>query len=339
MSEHESNRRLIGRLNSAMYDFEPENVRRLIEALFSSDAKIQMAYPFETLSSVSALWEEVYAPLIAAIPDLEKRVYITMAGGDNGVNWVGCAGYYTGGFMNSWLDIPPTGHQVTMRFHEFYRIENGQITEVQTLWDIPEVMMQAGVWPLSPSLGREWNPPSPATCDGNIVAAYNNELATNSRRLVNDMLIGLSRFAQGGVEAMTLERYWHPRCSWYGPSGIGTCRGISGFRNWHQIPFLRAMPNRSSIDGNGYLFADQNYVAFTGWPGMTMTLSADGWLGIPPVNKNITLRSLDFWRCENDKIRENWVLVDILHAYAQLDVDVFARMRELNKARYRQFER
>ncbi|MCQ1060301.1 ester cyclase [Photobacterium sp. ZSDE20] len=338
MSVHESNRRLIGRFNAAMYDFDPVTVRALIEELFSPNATIHMTHPFETLSSVSALWENIYAPLSIAIPDLEKRVYITMAGFDNGVNWVGCAGYYTGGFMESWLDIPPTGHQVSMRFHEFYRIDDGRITEVQTLWDIPELMMQAGVWPLAPSLGREWNPPGPATCDGNIIVAYNSELATTSRTLVSDMLTGLSRFAQGGLAAMALERYWHPRCSWYGPSGIGTCRGISGFRNWHQIPFLKAMPNRRSIEGNGYLFADQNYVAFTGWPGMAMSLTADGWLGIPPINKEITLRSLDFWRCENGKIRENWVLVDVLHAYAQLGVDVFARMRELNKARYRQFE-
>jgi hypothetical protein len=32
-------------------------------------------------------------------------------------------------------------------------------------------------------------------------------------------------------------------------------------------------------------------------------------------------------------IRENWVLVDLLHVYHQIGVDVFARMREFNKVR------
>ncbi len=32
-------------------------------------------------------------------------------------------------------------------------------------------------------------------------------------------------------------------------------------------------------------------------------------------------------------IRENWVLVDLLDIYAQLGVDVLARLREFNKAR------
>ena len=36
-----------------------------------------------------------------------------------------------------------------MRFHEFFKFENNKITEVQAIWDIPELMMQArhGQWP------------------------------------------------------------------------------------------------------------------------------------------------------------------------------------------------
>jgi hypothetical protein len=51
------------------------------------------------------------------------------------------------------------------------------------------------------------------------------------------------------------------------------------------------------------------------------------------VNREISLRSLDFWRVENGLIRENWVMVDLLHLYDQIGVDVLARMREFNKAR------
>ena len=62
---------------------------------------------------------------------------------------------------------------------------------------------------------------------------------------------------------------------------------------------------------------------------MEMTVSGNGWLGIAPANQQITLRSLDFWRVEDGKIAENWVLVDLLHAWHQLGVDVLARMRQL----------
>ncbi|MEZ4631907.1 MAG: hypothetical protein R2880_14570 [Deinococcales bacterium] len=56
---------------------------------------------------------------------------------------------------------------------------------------------------------------------------------------------------------------------------------------------------------------------------------------IAPSDKAITMRSLDFWRCEKGYIRENWVLVDLLHVYHQLGVNVFERMREYSYGRQR----
>ena len=345
----QQNKHQIERFNQALYNYDSEKVKSLIDELFTESAVIQLAYPLETLQNRDALFTEAFEPLQHAIPDLERRTFIVMAGNsgssmtsnkNSNTDWVGCAGYYTGTFMESWLDIPPTGHQVTMRFHEFYRFENGKIVEMQALWDIPEVMHQTDAWPMVKSLGREGILSAPATLDGNLVGQdYSVEQNQRSAQLVLDMLNGLGKFSTGGVSAMNLEKYWHPRCTWYGPSGIGACRGIAGFRNWHQIPFLNALPNRQTIEENGYFFAEGDYVAFTAWPGMSMTVSHDGWLGIAPAGQQITLRSLDFWRCEDGLIRENWVLVDILHAYKQVGIDVLARMRELNKARYRQFDK
>lgn len=255
-----------------------------------------------------------------------------IAGEANNDNWVGCAGHYMGIFENSWLDIPPTQHMVAMRYHEFFRIVDNKIVEMQALWDIPQVMMQARAWAMTPSLGVEWLVPSPATNDGVIKTPYNKSKADASVKLVDDMLTGLGKSSHG-VDAMELDKYWHPKFNWYGPAGIGSMRRISGFRNWHQIPFLKAMPDRVGHIENGAFFGDDAYVGFTAWPGMSMTISGDGWLGIAPSNQEITMRSLDFWRCENGLIRENWVLVDLLHVYNQIDVDVFDRMREITYAR------
>lgn len=331
---HSRNKQSIATLREALYNYEPQNVQATIKALFSADALIQLAYPFETLESPDALYSVAYLGLQSAIPDLERRDTIVMAGPTrHGDNWVGCCGYYTGSFERPWLDIPPTGHQVAMRFHEFFRLEDDHIVEMQALWDIPEVMLQAGAWPMAPSLGREWQAPSPAPQNGLVPGPWDAQRAGASQELVAAMCERLGCYAEGGVEAMQLEKYWHPRCSWYGPSGIGTGRGIRGFRNWHQIPFLNGLPDRVGDAAAGHLFADGDYVGFTAWPGMHMSVSGDGWLGIAPAGQQITMRSLDFWRCENGMIRENWVLVDLLHVYQQLNVDVFARLREFNKAR------
>jgi len=332
-SPHERNKAALRPLRNALYNGDMQAAENAVKSIFAENALIQLTYPFETLSGPEQLSQDVFASLANAFPDLERRDTIVIGGAaSNGSVWVGCCGYYTGSFRRPWLDIPPTGHQASMRFHEFFRFESEQVVEMQALWDIPELMMQARAWPMSPSLGREWHVPGPATQDGLLpnLAGGNCEVSLN---IVSSMLAALGKFAEGGVEAMRLPDYWHPACSWYGPAGIGTCRGIQGFRDWHQIPFLNAMPDRIGSLGAGNLFAEGDYVGFTAWPGMRMTISGDGWLGIAPSNRKITMRSLDFWRCEGDLIRENWVLVDILDVYSQIGVDVFARMREFNKAR------
>lgn len=332
-----ANKALIAPLRAAMYDFSETSVRAALEQVLAPDAICRFAHPLRDMVGPGALYQTAYAPLFAAIPDLERRDFIVIGGKtEHGDNWVGCGGNYVGTFLAPWLDIPPTGHLVHMRFHEFYRISGGKVVEIQALWDIPEVMMQAGAWPMAPSLGREWHIPGPATNDGIVAGPWDATRSQTSCDHIVDMLNHMKRHpSQGGAEVMEMDRFWHPRMNWYGPAGIGTGRGIEGFRNWHQIPFLAGMPDRGQYvdDITYHFFGDADYAAVTGWPDMIQTVTHDGWMGIAPSGKRITMCSLDFWRIENGLIRENWVMVDLLDAYRQLGVDVFARLREFNKAR------
>jgi predicted ester cyclase len=307
------------------------SVRLAISALFSQDAEVKLCHPFGSGTGPDAVLAAL-APLQAAMPDLERRDMIVLAGtSPEGQDWVGSCGNFMGTFVAPFLGIPPTGHLTHMRYHEFFRIEDGKVVEMQAIWDIPEVMMQAGAWPMVPQLGASLCTPAPMTQDG--LTASGDGAATMQHVL--DMLAALCRHPKEPAEAMELGRFWHPRFNWYGPAGIGTARGISGFRHWHQIPFLQAMPDRG-LDPDGlksHWIAEGAYTCETGWPNMRLTISHDGWLGIPPCGQQITLRSLDFWRMEGGLIRENWVLVDLLDMYAQLGVDVFARLAMFNKAR------
>ena len=328
---HDKNRELVGRFRAALYDMEPDRLPAQLKTLFSSDALIQLGYPLGSMIGPVALFEQAYMPLIQAVPDLERRDYIVMAGPDEGENWVACAGYYTGVFENHWLEIPATRHLVTMRYCEFFEISDDKIVAMHGLWDIPEVMMQARAWPMAPSLGEDIHVPGPANHEGILKGPRNAEHSAASLRLVDYMLEGLGRYSEGGVEMMQLDRYWHPKMNWYGPAGIGSNRRLSGFRNWHQAPFLAGLPDRGSRTEKPHrqcYFAEGDYVAFCGFNAMYMSVSGDGWLGIPPGGQKITMTSLDFWRCENGLIRENWVLVDLLDVFRQLGVDVFARMRQ-----------
>lgn len=328
-------------LKSIMFDyrvatetFESGVVKKAMAGLFASDVVINIGHPFGTLNSADEYFNTCYAPLYKAMPDLERRDMILMAGTTpEGQDWVGCMGNYMGTFVEPFLGIPPTGHLSHMRYHEFFRIENGRVVEMQAIWDIPELMMQAHAWPMAPQLGAFMCTPAPMTGDGLSVSGDGEKTHQHVVSMLEDLC---QHPANPDPKVMNMDKYWHPRFNWYGPSGIGSNRGISGFRNWHQIPFLRAMPDRK-LDAMGDLMshwvAEGEYVCETGWPNMRLTLSQGGWMGIAPPNKEVLLRSLDFWRMENGLIRENWVLVDILDLYQQIGVDVLARVAEFNKAR------
>lgn len=325
---------LIADYRAATATFEAGSVQAAMGDVFAADATLHMCHPFGTLSGPQAFFDACYAPLLGAMADLERRDMIVLAGTTpEGQDWIGCMGNYMGTFTAPFLDIPPTGHLAHMRYHEFYQVTDGKITEMQAIWDLPELMMQAGAWPMAPQLGKFICTPAPMSGDG--LTASGDGQATQDHVIA--MLTDLCKYPSNPDPAvMKLDQYWHPRFNWYGPAGIGTMRGISGFRNWHQIPFLNGMPDRK-LDAMGDLmshwFGQGEYVCETGWPNMRLTITADGWMGIAPSDKEVLLRSLDFWRMEDGLIRENWVLVDLLDLYNQVGVDVLGRMREFNKAR------
>ena len=178
-----------------------------------------------------------------------------------GRNWVGSMGNYMGTFIKPFSNIPPNGHLVHMRYHEFFCLEENKIVEMQIIWDIPELMMLSNSWPMSPQLGACLCTPSPMTSDG----LDDHGDGEKSIALIKNMLSDMCLHPENpDPKVMNLEKYWHPQFNWYGPAGIGTCRGVSGFRNWHQIPFLRGMPNRT-VDKNSDV--NSNWIAETHWIG------------------------------------------------------------------------
>ena len=177
---HSKNKELITPLRAAMYNFDEELVRLELGKLIDPDAKIRMPFPFKDLIGPQAFFTTCYAPLFEAFPDLERRDWIVIGGEtEQGNHWVGCGGHYSGTFVAPWLDIPATGHLAHMRFHEFFRFEEGKIVEIQALWDIPELMMQANAWPMAPSLGLEYHVPGPATLDGQVSGPWDEEQSKN----------------------------------------------------------------------------------------------------------------------------------------------------------------
>ena len=286
-------------------------------------------HPLNDLTGAAAFTETAWAPLCRAFPDLERRDDIVMAGVWQGAVWVCATGHYAGTFAHDYLDIPATGALARLRYGEFYRIENDQIAEAYVMWDFLGLMQQSGFNPLPPDDGVPLFSPAPATGDGLRLDRIDPEAGRQSQQLVEAMIAGLMTFDGSALETMGMERFWHEKMMWYGPAGIGANRGIKGFQDFHQRPFLVAFPDRKGGTHKCRL-ADGAFFATTGWPSVTAT-HAGPYLGTPATNRRIGMRVMDWWRRDGDMLRENWVFIDLPDLFLQFGVDLFARMREKSR--------
>jgi len=321
MSQLIAHKRLITRYYRALDLAGPAELADVVCEFHAPGAPYRAVHPINDLAGPAEIAEQLLSPLRVAIPDLQHRPYIVMAGHSRDADWVCVTGVMEGAMVRPWLGIPPTGGLINLRFGAFHRIESGRIAESIVIHDIIDLMLQAGLSPLpTRALAPSIFPP-PISQDGLGRASEDPEQSADSLAQVDAMIAGLMSYDGKHLESMGQERFWSPNMLWYGPGGIGSTWGLSGFQTFHQRPFLEAFPDR--VGGNHRArFADGPYVASTGWPSIRATHSAP-WLGVPGASNPITMRVMDWWRCEDGMLKENWVFIDIPHVLLQSGHDVF----------------
>lgn len=326
------NKRIVHSAMSRLAEASSHDVLRALESIYAPEAEWRGSHPLNEVKGVEAISSIIWKPLITSFPDLERRDTILMGGTYNGAELVGAVGHYCGTFLKDWLTIPATGRPVYLRYGEFHEMVEGKIIRSTVLFDILDLIRQAGFWPLPPSLGTEEQWPCPITADGLLLDEQDAAESARSLQLTLDMQASLGKYndlanlGREGLLAMPQREFWHPKMMWYGPAGIGTTRGLQGFVDYHQLPFRTAFPNRRG--GNHYVrIGDGKYSATGGWPSVFATHDGGGFLGTGPTGREVSMRVMDFYLADGDLIRENWVPLDIIHLLLQMDVDVFARMQ------------
>ena len=296
--------------------------------VYAPTAQCFVSHPVNELSGRESIAENFLDDLKKSFPDLQRAETIVMAGESGAQDMVTAAGHYIGTFENDWHGIP-ANHRVTqIRFGEAHRVEDGMITQSWVLIDFLDMMRQAGVWLLPPSLGAEglWLPPADGS--GVDLSTVDVERGQTTLTEVRAMQEALMRFDGVNLESMQQESYWSPHFNWYGPCGIGTTRQLSGFQAHHQIPFLIAFPDRKG--GQHFVRMGEGAYAVTGGgPSVTATHTGDGWLGMPATGKSVRMRVMDFYRVENGLIVENWVPLDVIDLLLQMGYDMFDRLAHL----------
>jgi len=312
-----------------------------LSALYAPGAEWRGSHPMNDATGVDGIADGVWAPLIESFPDLERRDLIFVGGTWEGRDYVAAVGHYCGTFRRDWLTIPSTGQPTYIRYGEVHQIEDGRIAQSTCLWDVLDVIRQAGFWPIAPSLGAEGMWPGPITGDGIVLHTTDPEVsaANLAQTLAMHKTLGdyddHDDLGRAGLLDMPQRLHWHPKMMWYGPSGIGTTRGLQGFVDYHQLPFRVAFPNRKGgmqitdpgLGGHYIRIGDGKYSVTGGWPSVRADHLGGGFLGTTPTGRVIKMRVMDFYLHHEGLIRENWVPIDIIDVLNQMGFDVFDRMR------------
>lgn len=337
--------------HAALRELADAGIERLEDAISKvamPNAQWRASHPMNEAIGTGAALARIWEPLKRAFPDLERRDTIFVGGSYLGRTYIAAVGHYCGTMRGDWFGIPATNKTIYLRYGEVWQIgPDGRALQANLLWDVLDVMRQAGVNPLAASLGTETMWPAPLTADGvryeasaalEAVASLEQTLSMHRTLHEHDDRFSLSRES---LIAMPQREHWHERMMWYGPAGIGTTRGLDGFVDGHQLPFRIAFHRPQGTyeevtaererNGAGHYIriGDGPYSVTGGWPSVYAMHIGSGFCGLPGTGKPIFMRVMDFYLHHEGRIRENWVPLDMLDLLMQIGFDALARMKEI----------
>ena len=285
-------------------------------------------HPFDELRGTDAVAQQFWHPLRRSLKHMQRRMDVFMAGKNEmdgfASVWVVSMGHLMGLFDHAWLDIPPTGKMAFLRYSEFNRIENGKITETAMFFDIPHLMMQAGLRPFPPQTAAQLVQPGPMTHDGLMFDPQPPEEGDKTLAAINAMISDLGQWDSGLSLEDELRRTWCEDMIWWGPTGIGATYTIERYARQHSGPFRAGFTDRSKTR-HVCRMAEGHYGGFFGWPNFTARPTGE-FMGMPATDKAGEFRVIDIYRREGDKLAENWIFIDLLHFWKQQGVDILRRM-------------
>lgn len=292
---------------------------------FAPDAVINVVHPFNEVTP-DGYETLVLGALRRSFAHLGRTEYIAFGGAYDGQVWVTSTGYYHGRFVEPFLTIQPTGELAYLRYGAFHRMDGDHAVESFIYFDLPELMIAAGQWPIGDSpgdtRGYTGHLPGPITQDGLQWGTNDPERSASSVALVTEMLRKLA------TPDEAWRPYWSDDMLWYGPAAFGSFVGLEGFRSF-QVPFEQTFSEwiggsvHDSQTKHFARFADGDYIASGGWPSLNC-VQTKPFLGQPSTGKRLFMRVCDWWRRDGDLLVENWVFVDIPHVLLQMGFDLFA---------------
>lgn len=324
MSGFHDEKELVLRYYEALDAAKGQRITQTLRAFVAQDYVWRAYHPFHEQHDVETIAQLFWHPFRKAITHMQRRIDVFFAG-DNFIDndasrWVCSMGHLTGLFDDPWLGIQPTGKLIMLRYAEFHKIENGKIAETAFYFDIPHFMIQAGYDPFPQQRGAHLVQPGPMTHDALLFKDADPAEGRETMDVMNTMISDLGQWQGGLPLEEELARTWHDDMTWWGPAGIGATYTIARYAKQHAGPFRAAMSDRS---GTGHVarIAEGQFSGFFGWPNFTARPTG-GFLGFPPNDIKCEFRVIDIYRREGEKLKENWIFIDMLHFLKQQGIDV-----------------
>ena len=293
----------------------------------AADGVWRAAAPLDDIVGADAVERRLRAPLARAFGGMAFRPYLFLGGEWRGETWVAASGDIVGDFRAPLFGVPPSGGAAKLRVGAFWRVENNKVAEGLILPDLLGLAAQSGVRALPPFAGEEGPPPGPAASNGIRLDDSPPMETAKTLALVEAMLGGCNRLADGKLESMEMSAFWHPDMVWHGPWGVGTCRGFESFQRDAQGPSVESFPDRRG-GFHRCRFADGEAAGFAGWPSLRGTFNGRPFRGIAPTRREIGQRVMDFYIRRDDRLAENWVFIDLVDFARQCGVNLTPKLRE-----------
>ena len=315
----------------ALQSSDIEETSKVLSKYCSDDILWRGFHPFNEINSSKNLASQFWLPFRKSFTKFQRRMDIFLAGsntisGSEGV-WVISMGHLMGLFDKSWLGIKQTNKIAMLRYCEFSKIENNKISEVAMFFDIPHLMLQAGLKPFLKETGISLIQPGPLTHDGLMFGRQNIAKGKKTKKIIENMIDDVKTWKSTNRDSLIKELYnsWNEDMIWWGPTGIGATYTIERYAEQHAGPFRKTFKNRIF---NGHLcrVSEGMYGGFFGWPNLTLTPSK-AFMGITVAPKPSEMRVIDMYRREGDKLTENWVFIDLLHFWKILGVDILKSLK------------
>merc|ERR1712193_470889 len=228
-----------------------------------------------------------------------------------------------------WLHIPPTRKMAFMRYCEFNQVKDGKIIHQASWFDIPQLMVQAGVNPFPPQSGAEFWQPGPVTHAGLLYTQQDPKEGEKTLKLMYDMVASW-KVGTHGLPKLTIEEelalQWHNNMIWWGPTGMGASYTIERYAKQCDGPMRKAATNRTFY-GHKCKFAEGEFGGWFGWPNLEFT-NCGGFMGMPACNIKCGMNVIDIYRREGDKLAENWVFIDMLKYCKDQGLDILGRLEK-----------